>query len=169
MPVLDIKLSEDELFKGQEILSELAKNNLPTIAVFTYATGEKRYTASWWEEFYKLLKNEFSAYNIIEVLPVENISAFDFKIPYFYSKDVREIASFINHTAIFIGADSGIMHLASASGAPTVGLFAITNPAVYIPYNKNSTAIDTNKAGTDEIISIIKNILLADQNNQVLQ
>jgi ADP-heptose:LPS heptosyltransferase len=37
----------------------------------------------------------------------------------FYSKDIREIGAVIANTEIFIGADSGIMHLASASLTPT--------------------------------------------------
>ena len=41
---------------------------------------------------YNTLCKEFKSYNIIEVLPVENISQIDFKAPSFYSKDVREIA-----------------------------------------------------------------------------
>ena len=44
----------------------------------------------------------------------------------------------------FIGADSGIMHLASASQTPTVGLFSITNTNKYEPYNENSFSVDTN-------------------------
>jgi ADP-heptose:LPS heptosyltransferase len=40
-----------------------------------------------------------------------------------YSKDVREIGALMANTEVFIGGDSGIMHLASASKVSTVGLF----------------------------------------------
>jgi muconolactone delta-isomerase len=66
------------------------------------------------------LKAEYSNYNIIEVLPVENVSQIGFKAPTFYSKDVREIGALMANTEVFI--DSGIMHLASASKVST-GLF----------------------------------------------
>jgi ADP-heptose:LPS heptosyltransferase len=59
----------------------------------------------------------------------------------FYSKDIREIGAVIANTEIFIGADSGIMHLASASLTPTVGLFSRPNQVTYAPYNNDSTAI----------------------------
>jgi hypothetical protein len=64
---------------------------------------------------YDRLKAEYSNYNIIEVLPVENVSQIGFKAPTFYSKDVREIGALMANTEVFIGGDSGIMHLASAS------------------------------------------------------
>jgi ADP-heptose:LPS heptosyltransferase len=41
----------------------------------------------------------------------ENVSQIAFKSPTFYSKDIREIGAVIANTEIFIGADSGIMHL----------------------------------------------------------
>ncbi len=38
-----------------------------------------------------------------------------------------EAAAFIGGCALFVGNDSGLMHLAAATGAPTVGLCAATN------------------------------------------
>ena len=156
---LDIKLSPTEIAEGQKIVKEIVKNDIKTISIFTYATDDKCYSESWWEEFYERLKTEYPNYNIIEVLPVENISQIGFKAPTFYSKDVREIGSVIANTVIFIGADSGIMHLASASRTPTVGLFSRPNLNMYSPYNNNSVAINTNTNNTDDCIKIINHIL----------
>ena len=105
------------------------------------------------------LKTKYDDYNIIEVLPVENISQIGFKAPTFYSKDIREIGSVIANTEIFIGADSGIMHLASAALTTTVGLFSRPNQNKYEPYNNNSVAINTNTSTTEESIKVINNIL----------
>jgi hypothetical protein len=55
--------------------------------------------------FYALLQR-ISDYNIIEILPVENVSQIAFKSPVFYSKDIREIGAVIANTEIFIGADN---------------------------------------------------------------
>ena len=65
----------------------------------------------------------------------------------------------IANTEVFIGADSGIMHLASAAHTPTVGLFSVTDQSLYAPYNDNSVAINTNLIDTDECIQVIHNIL----------
>ena len=96
-------MSVNELEKGKALLDKYIKNKKEkTILLFTYATGAKCYSKDWWGDFYDLLTNEFKEYNIIEVLPVENISQIDFKAPSFYSKDVREIAAFIAGADIFI-------------------------------------------------------------------
>lgn len=159
VPPLDLKLSRAEIAEGQKIIQEIVKNDKKTISIFTYATDDKCYSKSWWEEFYERLKTEYPNYNIIEVLPVENISQIGFKAPTFYSKDIREIGSVIANTVIFIGADSGIMHLASASLTPTVGLFSRANQNIYAPYSNNSVAINTNTSTTNDCIRIINHIL----------
>ena len=159
IPSLNLMLSASEIAEGQKVLQNIVKNDKKTICIFTFATGEKCYSESWWEPFYERLKSEYPDYNIIEVLPVENVSQIGFKAPTFYSKDVREIGSLIANTEVFIGADSGIMHLASSTQTPTVGLFSVTNINMYAPYNNNSVAIDTNSSSIDDWIKTLNRIL----------
>lgn len=159
IPSLDIKLSTAEITEGKKILHNLVNPNKKTICLFSYGTGAKCYSETWWLELYTRLKLEYSNYNIIEVLPVENISQIGFKEPTFYSREIREIGAVIANSVIFIGADSGIMHLASAVNTPTLGLFSVTNLQMYKPYNTGSQGIDTNKLNTDDIIKEINKIL----------
>lgn len=159
MPFLNIKLNSNEIKYGGKKLNKIVRNSKKTICLFTNATGEKCYSESWWHSFYEELKKEFAQYNIIEILPAENTSKLGFTIPTFYSLDVREIASFIANTTVFIGADSGIMHLASATQTPTVGLFSVTQENTYQPYNTDSLTINTNKVGNLEIIYLISHLL----------
>ena len=160
IPSLNLKLSAAEVSEGRKIIQKLVNNNKKTISVFTFATGDKCYSEFWWNEFYNRLKTEFKEYNIIEVLPVENVSQIGFKAPTFYSKNIREIGSVIAGTDVFIGADSGIMHLANASQTPTVGLFSRANKKKYQPYNNDSQAINTNNTDINDWIKIIDCILL---------
>ena len=74
------------------------------------------------------LKSNLPDVNFVEILPVENISQLNFSIPSYYSKEIRDIAGIIANTSVFIGADSGMMHLATSSGTATLGLFSVTNP-----------------------------------------
>ncbi|MEN2401885.1 glycosyltransferase family 9 protein [Flavobacterium sp. MC2016-06] len=157
--LLDLKLSQKEITNGKNILNKIIDEKKKTIAIFTFATGEKCYCVSWWEEFYAALKEEYQDYNIIEVLPVENVSQINFAAPSFYSKDVREIGSVLANTTVFIGADSGIMHLSSASKAPTVGLFSGSNIKKYEPYGNNSIGLDTNVLTVPDFIKAISAIL----------
>ncbi|WP_158728665.1 MULTISPECIES: glycosyltransferase family 9 protein [unclassified Flavobacterium] len=159
LPPLDIKLTAAELLQGKSAVDALVPNDKETICIFTYATADKCYSTTWWEEFYAGLKLEFSNYNILEILPVENVSQINFKATSFYSKDVREIAAVVANTKLFIGADSGIMHLASAGLTPTVGLFSRPNIAIYKPYHNNSIGINTNIGTVKEWITNIKTVL----------
>jgi ADP-heptose:LPS heptosyltransferase len=145
IPGLNIKLDFNELEAGKFALAKIASDKKKTICIFTFATGNKCYSKRWWNTFYENLKNQYKNYNIVEILPVENVSQIEFKAPSYYSRDVREIAAFIANTSIFIGADSGIMHLASSSLTPTMGLFSVTDENMYHPYNNSSLAINTNK------------------------
>jgi ADP-heptose:LPS heptosyltransferase len=158
---LDLKLTEPEIEEGRQVLKNLVNNDKKSIAIFTYATGTKRYSESWWKEFYERLKSEYTDYNIIEILPAENVSQIGFEAPSFYSTDIRQIASVLANTAIFIGADSGIMHLASASRTPTVALFSVTEANRYAPYNKKSVGINTNTSHANDWIESINSILLS--------
>lgn len=167
IPPLDLRLSPEEVAEGRASLRELTGNDKNTICIFTYATGSKRYSKEWWETFHERLKTDFPEYNIIEVLPIENVSQISFKAPSFYSRDVRQIGTLIANTDIFIGADSGIMHLASAVHTPTVGLFSVSNPNVYRPYSNNSLSLNTNATVIDEWMRTIGGILSASGREEV--
>lgn len=159
IPTLNIKLSASGIKEGKKILKDIVKNDKETICLFTNATGDKCYSESWWGIFYERLKVEYPNYNIIELLPIENISKILFKAPTFYSKDIREMGSLIANTKIFITADNGVMHLASSVQTPTVGFFSVTNQNVYEPYGNKSVAINTNTSEINEWFKIINKIL----------
>lgn len=159
MPVLDIKLSITEIANGKKKLQNIVKNNKQTICIYTNATGNKCYSEDWWETLYGKLKTQYSNYNIIEMLPIENISKINFKAIHFYSQDLREMASIINNTSIFIAADNGVMHLASAALTPCVGFFSVTDPNIYAPYGNGSLAFHTNKTTINDWITGIDSIL----------
>jgi len=156
---LNLKLDSQELLNGQEIVKSFFENDKKTISIFTYATCEKCYSQLWWKKFYEQLKTEFAEYNFLEILPMENVSQIDFQATSFYSKDVREIGAVIANTCLFIGADSGIMHLASSVKTPTFGLFSVTNPVIYAPYNPKSVAIDTNSFPTEAYMEVLRSML----------
>lgn len=158
---LDLKLSKNEIEQGKNNLLGLEiDKSKPTIALFTYATGSKCYSQDWWSKFLEVLVDEFSnTYNLIEVLPVENISQIKFSLPTYYSKDIRAIGGLIANTALFIGADSGMMHLASASKTSTIGLFSVTDSKKYEPYGNGSISINTNTVDFKEMVGTIKQVL----------
>ena len=156
IPKLDIKLRDYEIKNGEKLLKSMFRNQKPTISIFTFATGDKCYSKDWWKELYSKIKNLENDFNILEILPAENVSQIDFAAKSYYSRDIREIASVMSNVKIFIGADSGMMHLAHASNVSTIGLFKVTEPEFYGVYGDNNISVDTNIINSDNIISIIK-------------
>lgn len=158
---LDLKLTESELVNGKTILdNSVIDSSKKTILIFTFATGNKCYSKAWWRTFYTALKTKFGeTYNILEVLPAENVSQIDFKAGSFYSKDIREIAAVIANAELFVGGDGGIMHLAAATKATTVGLFSVTPTHKYRPYGNKNDFIDTKSGTADDYMSLIESKL----------
>lgn len=161
VPVLDLKLTENEISQGAKDLEAITKDaSRKTIAFFTYATGAKCYSVEWWNDFYEKFYPKYrDKFNLIEILPVENISQLERKLPTYYSKDVREIASLMANCSLIVAADSGMMHLSSAALTPTVGLFSVTSTAMYAPYGNNSVFIDTKTQSQDDIIQAMDAII----------
>lgn len=159
IPPLSLKMSKEEIEKGKGQMENIIGSQKKVLAIFTYATGEKCHSKSWWKKFYTSLKAAFPEYVILEILPKENISQIDFEAPTYYSKDLREICGLLANTTAFVGADSGMMHLAVASGTPVIGLFNVTNPKKYCPYGGKNVAINTTQTPITEITGKLKTIL----------
>jgi ADP-heptose:LPS heptosyltransferase len=69
------------------------------------------------------------------------------------------MATIIKNTSIFIAADNGVMHLASAALVPCIGFFSVTNENVYAPYGNGSMALNTNNTNIEDWIISINKIL----------
>ena len=52
---------------------------------------------------------------------------------------------------LMITADCGVMHLAVASKAPTVGMFSVTDASVYAPYGMGSCPLLTQGLSAREV------------------
>ncbi len=63
------------------------------------------------------------------------------------------MGAIIKNTSVFIAADNGVMHLASASLTPTVGFFSVTNLNIYMPYGNGSVALNTNTTNIEDWIT----------------
>lgn len=140
IPTLNLMLTNQEKQLGKTQLQDLTKSEKPTICLFTYATGAKCFSQDWWTTFYNHLQKKYPQFNFIEILPIENVSQIGFQAPSFYSSDIRLMTAVMHNCIAFIGADSGIMHLASAAQIPVIGLFK-SRAEKYGPYGNSSDAI----------------------------
>jgi len=55
--------------------------------------------------------------------------------------DLLTAAAMLTRARLFIGNDSGLMHMAAAAGAPTLGLFGPSDDRVYGPWGAHARAV----------------------------
>ena len=160
VPPLSLLLSEKEIEEGKILLDSLVDTSRKTIGIYTFATGYKCLKEDWWVPFYEQLKNQFPDYNILEVLPKENVSQINFATTSYYSTNIRELTAVLSHLDVFVTADCGIMHLASATNTPIVSFFSVTLLDRYEPYNNDkSKAVYLRESSQEQIIDLVKDAL----------
>lgn len=65
--------------------------------------------------------------------------------------DLLTALAFLRRCALFVGNDSGLMHLAAAAGVPTLGLFGPSRDEHYAPWGANTAMVRTPES-YDELI-----------------
>ena len=61
------------------------------------------------------------------------------------TEDLPTVAACLKRCALFVGNDSGLMHMAAAAEIPTVGLFGPSRPEHYRPWGDLTAAVQTDK------------------------
>jgi heptosyltransferase-3 len=153
-PPLDVCLTPAERAFGAELLAALTPvraTPAPLIGLFASATGTKHLGAEWWQRFAQRLAERAPGIGIVEIVPVSGTALLGNGVPTFYSSDLRRLASVISGLSLFISADCGVMHLACASGTPTVGLFSVTDVKEWGPYGVHDSALEIGTRTPEQI------------------
>jgi heptosyltransferase III len=66
--------------------------------------------------------------------------------------DLLTAAAALQRCALFIGNDTGVMHIAAAMGTPTLGLFGPSLPEHYAPWGSRTAVVRTTRS-YDEIVT----------------
>ena len=101
------------------------------IGIFRDARGEKKIENRWWQELVDVLQELNPKIEFIDILDPNNQEPLNRTIDTISEKNLRILASKIANLDAFICADTGPMHLASASLVPTIALFKTTSPIKY--------------------------------------
>ncbi len=64
---------------------------------------------------------------------------------------LAEAAACLRRARLFVGNDSGLMHLAAAAGTATIGLFGPTDAAVYAPVGRSAVAVRADGAAMTDL------------------
>ncbi|MGE0044919.1 MAG: glycosyltransferase family 9 protein [Hyphomonadaceae bacterium] len=81
--------------------------------------------------------DETIAHEIVESLDADGVRAHDLT----GKLDLLACGAFLERATLFIGNDSGLMHIAAAAGAPTLGLFGPSDERIYGPWGARARAV----------------------------
>ncbi|WP_347261689.1 glycosyltransferase family 9 protein [Rudaea sp.] len=146
-PELDLHLCAAEREQGCESLRAVVASGAPaqpraTIGVYAFATGVKNYPREWWQRLLAVLAARYPDHAIVEIVPGFGRSLLDDAYPAYFSSDIRKLGGVLANLSLYVSADCGIMHLAAASGAPTVGIFSVTDIPGWSVYGARNHTID---------------------------
>jgi len=149
---LFIPISDDEKNKADYDLDSSFKH------IVIFAGGNwppKLWSADNFNEIMKLLLNKYHKIKFILVGSLKEKNKFYNKL----IKDIKEdliidlfgynltlTSAYMKKSNIFIGNDSGLMHLAVANKLRVISLFGPTNDKVYGPYGSNNIIIRTSES-----------------------
>jgi ADP-heptose:LPS heptosyltransferase len=155
-PQPSLWLSVEERERGRQRLAHVsgvrnAAEPLPRIGIFANATRNKLLSLDWWRRFLAAFKPHTSQYCMIEILPAFGRSLLEDRYPNFDCSDVRRLAAMLANLSLYISADCGVMHLAWATGAPTIGLFNATKPAEWGPWGGHNRSLDLHDTTPEQI------------------
>lgn len=146
----DLMLSNDEKRRAQEVLSNFDKDT-PFIVC---SVGAKVEVKDWginnWIELIKRLSHKYKSFGLVFV-GAESEHALCDQVGKSWEGNQanfcgvltpRESAAVLEKATIFIGHDSGPMHLAVSVGTSCVAIFSARNkPGVWFPYGNNHKVI----------------------------
>jgi len=81
--------------------------------------------------------------SLIEALPADRTIDLVGKV------ELLDIAACLKSCALYVGNDSGLMHMAAASGIPTLGLFGPSREELYAPWGENCAHVRTPESFDD--------------------
>jgi len=146
---LSLSLQPGEVEAGRAAIARaLQRKNVqtglarPTFGFFAHGTGSKPVTRAWWVAFWNAFLELEPAAVPVEFLPSPTTPPTDDRYTALHLKSVRDVTAAIAATRMFISADTGPMHLASATPTPTVGLFQTSDPTLYRPLKANDLVVD---------------------------
>lgn len=155
-PQPSVVLTHAEMEYGRRTLDRLASDDpsggrIRRIGVFANATRSKRLPGDWWRSFIDEFRATQPGCRIVEILPAFGKSMLEDRFACFYSSDIRKLAALIANLDGYVSGDCGVMHLAWATGTPTVGLFNVTDPAEWGPFGPRMGALSLDEATPAEI------------------
>ncbi len=138
---LDILISDEHRVAATKLLSSLITHRSSLIALHPGSGGHslaRRWPLERWVEVGRALIEKYDAHVIIVGTASDGGDELATQLPYALNLTSKttlpQLAAVLQHCNLFIGADSGVMHLAAAADVPIVALFGTTNAKAWGPW-----------------------------------
>jgi lipopolysaccharide heptosyltransferase II len=137
---LEIGLSEEELTEGETLIRENSGGREIVIGIHPGAAKiPNRWDALCFAEIANRCAEIYGAYIVVTAGPndEEPLHEMMVNVPnkslVLLNKPIRQVASAIAHCDLYVTNDTGMMHVAAATGTPTLALFGPTPPLQWAP------------------------------------
>lgn len=141
-PYLSVQPSADAHAAAAEARRvALGDTAAPVLAFFTRATGNKQLEPAWWQAWLAALGEAPDAPRLLEIKPAADAAGLNPNMPGVHLAALDQLAALIADADLFVAGDCGPMHLAAATGTPTVGLFRASSPTLYAPLGPNCLSL----------------------------
>lgn len=151
-------IPEKWIFVNDEIIKNIKEKKKPHLWIGIHAGGNIEFNSArlWPREKYKVLISMLQENERIRFV-LFGYGKAEQEINQFISSSVQinrcilirdqsltEIAAYISCCDVFLGNDSGLMHLSVALNVPTIGILGPTNPRNTGPFGKNGHLVSMN-------------------------
>ena len=161
---LDIKLTSMERQEAKTTLQKLLQeNSIPKehkiVALFRNARFDKKIPDEWWDSWHSELLKRDKDITVIDILSPDIPVKLNEEMLEYSSKNLRLLGAFFAECDLYVSADTGPLHLASASGAKVLALFNKTDQATYGVLEAKSKTVEINELSSDDVAKICHNML----------
>jgi len=145
---MDIALSKEEKIQGLEELKKRLSlqgyawgSKEKIIGIFRDARFEKKIENGWWKEWYRHMKQLNPNAVFVDILSPDVKEKLEDDFYTLMESNLRLLGTILSQMDAFVCGDTGPMHLASASGVPTIALFKATTPTLYGTLGTNDRSL----------------------------
>jgi heptosyltransferase-3 len=157
-----LPLQPDEVAAGRAAISAAVQaagvespSGRPIVGYFGHATGLKALGPTWWARFWQSFLSAQPQVIPVEFLPAAGATPTVPGLATLHLPAQRQLTAAISTLSLFISADAGPMHLASTTDTPTMGLFQVTDPALYGPLKAVDRSISVAQLSPEEVAAQI--------------
>ncbi|MDD5717315.1 MAG: glycosyltransferase family 9 protein [Sulfuricurvum sp.] len=171
---MDIALNDDERLSARnELQNRLMEqggrwdNRTKIVGIFRDARFEKKIENGWWQGWYTTMKALNPDALFIDILSPDVTEKLDTDLYVILESNLRRLGALLSQMDMFVCGDTGPMHLASASGVPTIALFKVTTPALYGTLGANDRSLIIGDKTPEMIASSVSEHLAALPNPRI--